>query len=341
MDNIITIKSLSKIYRVGTEKVKALSNINLAIGKGEICCILGTSGSGKSTLLNQLAGLEKPTAGSVFIGKTNISRLSEDQLAGFRQKYIGFVFQSYNLIPSMTATENVAMPLLFRGVSREIRDRESLMMLKKVGLGNRARHRPSEMSGGQQQRVGIARAFVAKPKIVFADEPTGNLDSHTTLEVMRLLIEMAHANGITFVLVTHDNELARYADRIITIRDGAVISDEVNPHPAYLDPDPVVESATAAKALPTADDTAQKALPTAAQAADNTVQQALPQAPEAGGAAAPVPLPDDTQEVPAPPSAESPPGDIAPLPPSDVRPEPDAKPDNTAQTNPTEGKTDD
>ncbi len=263
MDNIITIKGLSKTYRVGAEKVKALNNINLAIGKGEICCILGTSGSGKSTLLNQLAGLEKPTAGSVYIGKTNISRLTEDQLAGFRQKYIGFVFQSYNLIPSMTATENVAMPLLFRGVSREVRDRESLQMLKKVGLGNRARHKPSEMSGGQQQRVGIARAFVAKPKIVFADEPTGNLDSRTTLEVMHLLIEMAHEHGITFVLVTHDNELARYADRIITIRDGFVVSDATNAHPAYLDPMPQGDGAT--KTLP---DTQPKALPPAGESAD-------------------------------------------------------------------------
>ena len=234
-DNIITIKNLSKVYRVGAEKVKALDNINLQIKRGEICCILGTSGSGKSTLLNQLAGLEKPTSGSVFIGKTNISRLSEDQLAGFRQKYIGFVFQSYNLIPSMSATENVAMPLLFRGVAHSKREREALSMLKKVGLSNRARHKPSEMSGGQQQRVGIARAFVAKPKIVFADEPTGNLDSKTTLEVMRLLIEMSHQNGITFILVTHDNELARYADRIITIKDGHVIGDETNEHPAYIE----------------------------------------------------------------------------------------------------------
>lgn len=238
MESLITIKSLSKVYRVGVEKVRALDSINLAIGRGEICCILGTSGSGKSTLLNQLAGLEKPTTGSVWIGKTNISRLTEDQLAGFRQKYIGFVFQSYNLIPSMSAIENVAMPLLFRGVSRTVREREAISMLKKVGLGNRVRHRPSEMSGGQQQRVGIARAFVAKPKIVFADEPTGNLDSRTTLEVMRLLVQMSHDNGITFVLVTHDNELARYADRIITIRDGVVVGDDVNSHPAYLDPLP-------------------------------------------------------------------------------------------------------
>ena len=235
LENIITIKNLSKIYRVGAEKVKALDNINLQIKKGEICCILGTSGSGKSTLLNQLAGLEKPTAGSVFIGKTNISKMSEYQLAGFRQRHIGFVFQSYNLIPSMTAIENVAMPLLFRGVSKTVREREAIALLKKVGLGNRARHKPSEMSGGQQQRVGIARAFVAKPKIVFADEPTGNLDSKTTLEVMRLLIEMSHKNGITFILVTHDNELSRYADRIITLRDGHIISDELNEHPAYIE----------------------------------------------------------------------------------------------------------
>lgn len=234
MESIITIKNLSKIYRVGAEKVKALDNINLQIGKGEICCILGTSGSGKSTLLNQLAGLEKPTSGSVFIGKTNISRLSENQLAGFRQRNIGFVFQSYNLIPSMNAVENVAMPLLFRGVSHAKREKEALSMLKMVGLGNRARHKPSEMSGGQQQRVGIARAFVAKPKIVFADEPTGNLDSKTTLEVMRLLIDMSHKNGITFILVTHDDELAHYADRIITIKDGHVIGDEVNESPAYI-----------------------------------------------------------------------------------------------------------
>jgi len=172
LDTLITIKNLSKIYRVGSEKVRALDNIDLEIKKGEICCILGTSGSGKSTLLNQLAGLEKPTSGSVFIGKTNISRLSEDQLAGFRQKYIGFVFQSYNLIPSMSAIENVAMPLLFRGVAKSTREKEAISLLKKVGLGSRMRHKPSEMSGGQQQRVGIARAFVAKPKIVFADEPT-------------------------------------------------------------------------------------------------------------------------------------------------------------------------
>ncbi|MEG2175152.1 MAG: ABC transporter ATP-binding protein, partial [Oscillospiraceae bacterium] len=187
---MITVKNLSKYYRIGSETIRALSNINLEIERGEICCILGPSGSGKSTLLNQLAGLEKPTKGAVYIGKSNISRMTEDQLAIFRQRHIGFVFQSYNLLPAMTAAENVAMPLLFRGASRITRERESATMLKKVGLGNRLTHRPSQMSGGQQQRVGIARAFVANPKIVFADEPTGNLDTKTTMEVMELMVKM-------------------------------------------------------------------------------------------------------------------------------------------------------
>lgn len=235
LSSIITIRDLSKVYRIGHEKIQALSNINLELEKGEICCILGPSGSGKSTLLNQLAGLEKPTRGSVHIGKTNISKLSEDQLAGFRQKNIGFVFQSYNLLPTMTALENVAMPLLFRGVGRSIRERDAAVMLRQVGLADRMRHRPVEMSGGQQQRVGIARAFVAKPRIVFADEPTGNLDSKTTLEVMRLLIDMSHQNGITFVLVTHNRELALCADRVISIRDGQVVDDLRNAHPFYPD----------------------------------------------------------------------------------------------------------
>lgn len=236
MSTIINVKGISKFYSLGNETVKALKDINLQIEKGEICCILGTSGSGKSTLLNQLAGLEKPTKGAVYIGKTNISRLSENQLAGFRQKNIGFVFQSYNLLPSMTALENVAMPMTFRGISKAKREKLAVDMLIKVGLGSRMHHKPSQMSGGQQQRVGIARAFVAKPKIVFADEPTGNLDSRTTIEVMELLVDMAHKNGITFVLVTHDNELANYADRIITIKDGVVLSDAVNEHPTYCSP---------------------------------------------------------------------------------------------------------
>ena len=212
MDAIITIHDLSKVYRVGHEKVRALSHINLQIGRGEICCILGTSGSGKSTLLNQLAGLEKPTSGSVRIGKTNISRLSEDQLAGFRQRNIGFVFQSYNLIASMSALENVAMPLLFRGMPRMVRDREAAQMLKKVGLGNRINHKPSEMSGGQQQRVGIARALAASPDILLMDEPASALDPISTTKIEDLIYELK--KEYTIVIVTHNmQQAARVSDR--------------------------------------------------------------------------------------------------------------------------------
>ena len=225
---IIKTVNLRKAYRVGTEKVVALDCINLEIEQGQVCCILGTSGSGKSTLLNQLAGLEKPTRGEVYVKGVKISSLSEKQLAHFRQKNIGFVFQSYNLLPGITAEENVALPLTFRGMSRRKRMKLARDMLKAVGLEGRMTHKPSEMSGGQQQRVGIARAFVAKPDVVFADEPTGNLDSRTTKEVMNLFLKFAREQHITIVLVTHDRSLANYADRIVTIVDGAVISDEAN-----------------------------------------------------------------------------------------------------------------
>ena len=228
MAAIIKIENLRKVYPVGKERIVALNNISFEIEEGEICCILGTSGSGKSTLLNQLAGLEKPTKGSVTIGKTNISTLSESRLARFRQKYIGFVFQSYNLLPAYTALENVAMPLMFRGISRKKREQKARELLKLVGLGKRLSHKPTQMSGGQQQRVGIARAFVSKPKIIFADEPTGNLDSRTTREVMELMVNLCRKYKETFVLVTHDRDLALYADRIITLADGEIIKDERN-----------------------------------------------------------------------------------------------------------------
>ena len=196
--------------------------------KGQICCILGTSGSGKSTLLNQLAGLEKPTKGRVLIGGVNISALNEGQLARFRQQNIGFIFQSYNLLQSYSALENVAMPLMFRGIGKGLRNRRAKVILKQVGLGKRMYHKPAQMSGGQQQRVGIARAFVAKPKIVFADEPTGNLDTKTTREVMELMVALCRKHQQTLVLVTHDRELALYADRIITLIDGKVVDDRPN-----------------------------------------------------------------------------------------------------------------
>ncbi|MBR2636105.1 MAG: ABC transporter ATP-binding protein, partial [Oscillospiraceae bacterium] len=182
----LEIKDLKKVYKLGKERVTALDGINLTVQKGEIICILGTSGSGKSTLLNMMAGLEKPTKGKILYGGKDVTRFDERRWALFRQKNIGFVFQSYNLIAGLSGIDNVAMPLMFRGMDKERRTRLAKDALKEVGLGNRMKHKPTQMSGGQQQRVGIARAFVTKPKIVFADEPTGNLDSKTTSEVMEI-----------------------------------------------------------------------------------------------------------------------------------------------------------
>ena len=192
--------------------------------RGKICAVLGTSGSGKSTLLNMLAGLEKPSAGTVSIGKYRIDTFSEVQLAKFRQKHTGFVFQSYNLIPSLTAVENVELPLIFRGADKKERRERALEMLRLVGIENRAGHKPNEMSGGQQQRVGIARAFVSSPKVIFADEPTGNLDSKTTNEVMTLITDLVHKNNQTMVLVTHDINVAAFADITVNISDGRISS---------------------------------------------------------------------------------------------------------------------
>ena len=222
---VIQVRRLRKEYIMGEERVVALKDINLSIMRGEICCIFGTSGSGKSTLLNQLAGLEKPTRGQVLIGGVPVSRLDENGLAAFRQKHVGFVFQSYNLLPELTAVENVAMPLMFRGVPKEVRELEAKKMLCRVGLANRMDHYPGQMSGGQQQRAGIARAFITRPDIVFADEPTGNLDSKTTKEVMEMIRKFARTFHQTIVLVSHDPEMTEYADRIVTLVDGEIISD--------------------------------------------------------------------------------------------------------------------
>jgi len=227
IESIIKVKDLRKIYRLGKEKVIALDNINIEIKTGEVCCIFGASGSGKSTLLNMLAGLEKPTKGDIIINKNRINKLSEKKLAVFRQKYIGFVFQSYNLISTLTAIENVALPLVFRRIWKRKRMKMAKDMLKLVGLGDRLKHKPTQMSGGQQQRVGIARAFVSKPAVVFADEPTGNLDSKTTVEVMRLMVKMAKDDNLTLVIVTHERDIAQYADRIIQLKDGSVTDDYI------------------------------------------------------------------------------------------------------------------
>jgi len=228
--DVINIDGLRKVYRVGQEKVVALDYIDLAVPKGEICCLLGTSGSGKSTLLNMLAGLEKPTKGKILVNGADIVAMSEQKLAVFRQKNTGFVFQSYNLITSLTAVENVGLPLLFMGVKKKQRDKLAKKILDLVGLSTHYKHRPSQMSGGQQQRVAIARAFVAQPDIVFADEPTGNLDTKTTIEVMEMMVGMARRHDQTLVIVTHDVEISAYADRIIHITDGRIDSIKTNEH---------------------------------------------------------------------------------------------------------------
>ena len=222
---IIEVKNIRKEYPLEDETVVALKRINLNVNRGEICCIFGTSGPGKSTLLNQLAGMEKPTRGCVYIGGVPISKLEEEKLAAFRQKHIGFVFQAYNLLPNLTATENVAMPLMFRGVPKARREAIAREMLKRVGLSHRLDHFPSQMSGGQQQRAGIARAFVTRPEVVFADEPTGNLDSATTVEIMQMICDFAEQFHQTIILVTHDPEMAAYAHRIVKLIDGEIVSD--------------------------------------------------------------------------------------------------------------------
>ena len=220
--NIIRIKNVTKIYRMGAETIAAVNGLSLDIRQGEVCCLLGKSGSGKSTLLNLIAGLEKPTSGQIIFHKKHMERMNEDQLVHFRQQYIGFVFQSYNLLPTLTALENVTLPLIFRNVPVQERNERAMEMLRAVGLESRANHKPSEMSGGQQQRVSIARAFINKPQVVFADEPTGNLDTKTTYEMMDLITGLAKENHQTLVIVTHDLELSEYADRIVVMMDGKI-----------------------------------------------------------------------------------------------------------------------
>lgn len=225
---VIRVKNLYKIYRVGDIKVRALDGLDFDIYKGEFVAIVGASGSGKSTLLNMLAGLEKPTKGEIEIGRVHIEKMTERQLVSFRREKVGFIFQAYNLLNTMNALENVALPLSFRGVSRRQRLKEARKYMDLVGVGGQARHMPNQMSGGQQQRVGIARALVVHPQIIFADEPTGNLDSRTTMEVLKLMQKIVREHNQTLVMVTHDNHLATYADRIFHIIDGKIVKIEEN-----------------------------------------------------------------------------------------------------------------
>lgn len=222
----IRVKNLYKIFRVGNEKVRALNGVDLTIYKGEFCAIVGTSGSGKSTMLNMLAGLEKPTKGEVIVAGEHLEKMNENQLVKFRREHVGFIFQSFNLLGTMNAIENVALPLTFRGVDKKIREAKAVEMLKLVGLPKHMKHRPNEMSGGQQQRVGVARALVLDPEIIFADEPTGNLDSKTSAEVLGLMRKVVTEKNQTMVMVTHDNHLAGFADRIFHIIDGKIVKIE-------------------------------------------------------------------------------------------------------------------
>ncbi|MBD5445278.1 MAG: ABC transporter ATP-binding protein [Lachnospiraceae bacterium] len=225
---VICVKDLYKIYRVGETKVRALNGVDFTIDRGNFCSIVGTSGSGKSTLLNMMAGLEKPTKGEIIIAGEHMEKKTENQLVAFRREHIGFIFQSFNLMGTMNAIENVALPLTFQGMDKKSRNKKAEDMLDLVGLTKHKKHRPNQMSGGQQQRVGVARALVVEPEIIFADEPTGNLDSNTSVEVMNLMKKIVREKNQTLVMVTHDNYLAGFADIILHIRDGKIVQVEDN-----------------------------------------------------------------------------------------------------------------
>lgn len=223
---IIKTNALSKIYKLGDEIVTALKSVDLAISKNDYVALMGPSGSGKSTLMNLIGCLDSPTAGDYYLNGVNVSQMSDTDLAEVRNKEIGFVFQTFNLLPRMSALENVAMPLVYAGKTKAERELKAKKVLEQVGLGDRMYHKPNELSGGQRQRVAIARALVNDPAIILADEPTGNLDSKTSLEIMRILKDI-HTAGNTIILVTHEPDIAEHAHRIIRMRDGLIESDNV------------------------------------------------------------------------------------------------------------------
>ena len=225
---VIRLQDVRKEYVVGDSHIHALDGVSLTVSPGEFVCISGRSGSGKSTMLNMLAGLEKPTSGEIVILDKHIENMSEGARIRFRRQYIGFVFQSYNLMPQYTAVENAELPLMLRGIGKRERRKQALAVMEQVGIVSHAEHKPSELSGGQQQRVGIARALITKPPIIFADELTGNLDTKTSAEIMDLLTGLFRESGTTFMLVSHDPDMSRYTDRTIHLLDGKIISEETN-----------------------------------------------------------------------------------------------------------------
>ncbi len=224
MNALVEIQDISKIYNPGENEVRALDHVSLSIQQNEFVAIIGQSGSGKSTLMNMLGCLDLPTSGTYMLNGQDVSKMTDDEQSDIRNKEIGFIFQGFNLIPNLTALENVELPLIYRGVNRQVRNELAKKALEKVGLQNRMAHKPSEMSGGQQQRVAIARAIAQAPPIILADEPTGNLDSGSSKEIMEILRGL-HREGRTIILITHDNEIANEAERIIKIKDGKIESD--------------------------------------------------------------------------------------------------------------------
>ncbi len=225
--SLIEVKNIYKIYNPGENEVRALDGVSLTIDRGEFVAIIGQSGSGKSTLMNMLGLLDVPTSGTYLLDGEDVSHMNDNQLSEIRNKQIGFIFQGFNLISSLTAQANVELPLVYRGMRAEERHRLSLEALEKVGLSHRLTHLPKQMSGGQQQRVAIARAVAARPPIILADEPTGNLDSHSGEDVIKILTEL-YKEGRTVIIITHDNSIAQRAKRVIKISDGQIIDDYIN-----------------------------------------------------------------------------------------------------------------
>lgn len=227
---IIETSNISKRYIMGSEIIDALKSVTISVNKGEYVAFMGPSGSGKSTLMNIIGCLDSPTSGKYILNGQDVSRMSENNLAEVRNKEIGFVFQTFNLLPRQTSLENVALPLIYAGYNKADRTEKAMLALKNVGLGERAGHKPNELSGGQRQRVAIARALVNDPSILLADEPTGNLDTKTSYEIMELFDQL-YQKGNTIVMVTHEEDIAKYAHRIVRLRDGLVESDTINPNP--------------------------------------------------------------------------------------------------------------